>query len=319
MEISRRELIAGSAALLMAGGREDARAARPAAAKGVEAMPEKDPFVYCFNTSTVMGQKVPITELIDLVAKAGYPAMEPWMGELDAYTKGGGSLKDLKKRFDDKGVRPISVIGFFDWIVDDDARRKKGLEEARRNMEAAQAIGAKFLAAPPMGATDQADLNLHRAAERYRALLELGDQFGVASQVEVWGFSKCLNHLGDAALIAVESNHPKACILADVYHLYKGGGGSVGLRLLHGDSMHCFHMNDYPADPPRDKIGDEHRVYPGDGIAPLDQILRDLRDIGYKGALSLELFSRDLWKQDPLTDAKTGLQKMKGAVHKALA
>jgi Sugar phosphate isomerases/epimerases len=200
-----------------------------------------------------------------------------------------------------------------------DERRKKGLEEARRNMEAAQAIGGKYLAAPPMGATDQANLDLHRAAERYRALLELGDQFGIASQVEVWGFSQCLNRLADAALVAIDSGHPKACILADVYHLYKGGGGHKGLRVLSGDSMHCLHMNDYPASPPRETIGDEHRVYPGDGIAPLDEILRTLRQIGYKGALSLELFNRDLWKQDAFTVAKTGLQKMKGAVHKALS
>lgn len=257
--------------------------------------------------------------MIDITSKAGYQAIEPWIGELDTYTKGGGSLKDLRKRFEDKGLKVASAIGFFDWIVDDDRRRKKGLEEARRNMEMVREIGGDLLAAPPAGATDQADLDLHKAGERYRTLLELGDQFGVAAQVEVWGFSKCVNRLGDAALIAVESNHPKACILADVYHLYKGGGGSKGLRLLHGNSMHDFHMNDYPATPPRETIGDEHRVYPGDGVAPLDQILRDLRDIGFKGAISLELFSRDLWKQDPLTVAKTGLQKMKDAVHKALA
>jgi 2-keto-myo-inositol isomerase len=120
-------------------------------------------------------------------------------------------------------------------------------------------------------------------------------------------------------MVAVDSDHPKACILADAYHLYKGGGGSRGLRLIHGGAMHCFHMNDYPADPPRETIGDEHRVYPGDGIAPLNEILRDLRDIGFKGALSLELFNREIWKQDAATVAKTGLQKMKDAVQKALA
>ena len=282
-------------------------------------MPDKDPFVYCLNTSTLMGQKLPITELIDLAGKAGYGAIEPWIGELDTFTKGGGSLKDLRKRFADNGLKVASAIGFFDWIVDDDARRKKGLDEARRNMEMVREIGGDTIAAPPAGATDQADLNLHRAAERYRVLLELGDQFGVVPQVEVWGFSKCVNHLGDAALIAVESNHPKACILADVYHLYKGGGGSKGLRLISGRAMHCFHMNDYPASPPRETIGDEHRVYPGDGIAPLGEILRDLRDIGFRGALSLELFNRDIWKQEPATVAKTGLQKMKEAVEKALA
>ena len=41
-----------------------------------------------------------------------------------------------------------SVIGFFDWIVDDDVRRHLALEEARRNMEMVHQIGGKRIAAP---------------------------------------------------------------------------------------------------------------------------------------------------------------------------
>ena len=64
-------------------------------------------------------------------------------------------------------------------VVDDDARRKKGLEETRRVMDMLQQVGGKRLAAPPAGATDQADLSLLKAAERYRELLELGERFGI--------------------------------------------------------------------------------------------------------------------------------------------
>ena len=53
---------------------------------------------------------------------------------------------------------------------------------------------------------------------------------------------------------------------------------------------------------------------PGDGVAPLKEILRELRRIGYRGVLSLELFNRDYWKQDALTVARTGLEKMKAVV-----
>jgi len=77
-------------------------------------------------------------------------------------------------------------------------------------------------------------------------------------------------------------------------------------------------LNDYPADPPRETIGDRDRVYPGDGIAPLTQIIRDLYANGGRAFLSLELFNPNYWKQDPLEVAKTGLAKMKGAVGKAL-
>jgi sugar phosphate isomerase/epimerase len=61
-------------------------------------------------------------------------------------------------------------------------------------------------------------------------------------------------------------------------------------------------------------MNDSHRVYPGDGIAPLTNILNMIGGNGRSVALSLELFNRDYWKQDALTVAKTGLAKMKAAV-----
>jgi ribosomal protein L16 Arg81 hydroxylase len=39
-----------------------------------------------------------------------------------------------------------------------------------------------------------------------------------------------------------------------------------------------------------------------------------LRDKGWNGTLSLELFNRDYWQQDPLLVAKTGLAKMKQSI-----
>ncbi len=83
--------------------------------------------------------------------------------------------------------------------------------------------------------------------------------------------------------------------------------------------MHVFHLNDYPAEPPRETINDGDRVYPGDGACPLPTVVRDLYDTGFRGALSLELFNRQYWQQDVLTVARTGLSKMRQVVAKALA
>ncbi len=75
--------------------------------------------------------------------------------------------------------------------------------------------------------------------------------------------------------------------------------------------MHVFHMNDYPAKPPRDVIGDKDRVYPGDGVAPIVDVLQTLRDIGFNGYLSIELFNPTYWSQDPHEVARTALTKLK--------
>ena len=280
---------------------------------------EADPFGYCLNTSTLQGQKLTMDRLVDVTAEAGYRGIEPWIRDLDRHAQEGGSLRDLGRRIADRGLSVEGAIGFFEWAVDDDGRRRKALDEARRNMEIVRQIGGKRIAAPPAGATNPPAPDLLRVAERYRQLLELGDEMGVVPQVEVWGFSATLGRLGEAALVAMESGHPRACILPDVYHLHKGGSSLRGLEFLEGSAMHLFHLNDYPADPPRAEISDAHRVYPGDGVAPLPEILRTLRKNGYRGMLSLELFNRDYWRQDALTVARTGLEKMKAVVRKSLA
>lgn len=299
---SRREWLASAAAL--AGG----------TAIGADDKPAKDPFGYCLNTSTLRGQKLSINEKVDIAGKAGFQGLEPWLTELEQHVKDGGSLKDLARRIQQNGLSVESVIGFHEWIVDDDERRKKALEQMKRDMDSARQIGAKRIAAPPVGATKQTNLNLRKAAERYRALLELGDQQGVVPQVELWGFSTSLGRLSEVAYVAIESGHPKACILADVYHLYKGGSDLGSIRLLNGAALHVLHFNDYPAAPPRAEITDAHRVYPGDGVAPLKQLLRDLRSSGFRGMLSLELFNREYWMQDGLAVARTGLEKMRAVV-----
>lgn len=283
-------------------------------AAGQQAPAPAASFGYCLNTSTISGQKLDIIEVVEIAAKAGYQALEPWIRELDQYVKAGGSLKELGKRIADKGLTVESAIGFPEWVVDDDTRRKKGLEEAKRCLDIVAQIGGKRLAAPPAGATNQTDLNLVKAAERYRALLELGDQAGVVPELEVWGFSKSIGRLSEAAYVAIEAGHPKACLLTDVYHLYKGGSKIEGLRLLNGAALPVIHFNDYPAEPARDTITDALRIYPGDGVAPMKELFAALKAIGFRGYLSLELFNRDYWKQDALTVARTGLEKMKAVV-----
>ena len=278
----------------------------------------KDTFKYCLNTSTIRGQKLGLFREIEVAAEAGYDGVELWLRTIRAYLSEGGSLKDLDAKIKDLGLTVESAIGFAKWIVNDPEERAAGLEEAKRDMDLLAKIGASRMAAPPAGATQSSGLNLFAAAKRYRALLELGEKMGVTPMLEVWGHSKNLHRLGEAVLVAIESGHPNACLLPDVYHIYKGGSDFTGLKMLSRTSVPAFHMNDYPAYPPRETIADKDRVYPGDGVAPLDRILKALAKINAEMALSLELFNPTYWKEDPLVVAKTGLSKLKATVVSAL-
>lgn len=276
-------------------------------------------FGYCLNTSTIREQKLSIPDQFDLAAKSGYGAVEPWIRELRQYADGGGSLPDLKKRIADHGLKIPSAIGFAEWIVNDEAKRKAGFEQAKKDMDLVRAIGGTRIAAPPAGATRETNFNLQAAAERYGKLLELGVSMGIIPELEIWGPSSVLSKLSEAMFVAAETHHADACLLLDVYHLYKGGSDFNGLKLISGAVLPCLHFNDYEATPPRESIRDADRVYPGDGIAPLTQILKDLAANGFRGYLSLELFNQTYWKEDAAAVARIGLAKIKAAVEKALA
>ncbi|MEM7369114.1 MAG: sugar phosphate isomerase/epimerase family protein [Bacteroidota bacterium] len=282
----------------------------------VSSPPPPSSFSFCLNTSTIMGQKVGLVREIEIAAEAGYDGIEIWIRSLREYVAAGGSLVDLKRRIDDLGIRVEDSIGFAQWIVDDHDVRMRALEQAKEEMDLLAQIGCRRIAAPPAGATAYGGLDLDKAAERFRALVELGKSMEVLPQLEIWGFSKNLHKLSQVLYVAAECGHPDTRILPDVYHLYKGGSDFDGLKLLSGQTVEIFHMNDYPDKPGREEIQDKDRVYPGLGVGPVTEVLRDLKAAGGPTVLSLELFNRDYWAEDALSVAKRGLQSMKEAVAK---
>lgn len=111
--------------------------------------------------------------------------------------------------------------------------------------------------------------------------------------------------------VAIESGHKSARVLLDVYHLYKGGSSLNTLSLINKTAVDILHMNDYPANMPPSSITDAERIYPGDGVAPVRLILQTLKSPARPLILSLEVFNKTYYSQDPLLVAKTALAKMK--------
>ena len=308
--ISRRDTLKSLA--LIAGG----TIAMPQAGSGAEKVKPAE-FSYCLNTSTISGQKVGFLKEFEITSKAGYNGIEIWIRDLQKYLGEGGNLKDLKKYIDDLGLKVENAIGFAEWIVDDEAKRKAAIELLKREMDLVAQIGCKRIAAPPAGAYSEPFQDLFEIAKRYRNILEIGDTTGVTPLLEFWGASASLYHISQAMFIATAANHPKACILPDVYHMFRGGSGYNSLKQISGNAIEVFHFNDFVTDIPREKQTDSDRVYPGDGAAPFSQIITDLYKAGGNKVFSLELFNKNYWEKDALEVAKTGLEKMKKLVDEA--
>jgi len=269
-------------------------------------------FRFCLNTSTISAQKPGLLDQIEIASRAGYEGIEVWVRDVNAFLESGGSASSLKQYTADQGIRIESAIGFAPWMVEGG----EGFNQMEEEMNLLAEIGCRRIAAPPAGVNADVPLDLFKAGETYGRLIDLGRKTGVMPQLEFWGSSSVLWHMGQVLMIAAIANDPEVRILGDVYHMFRGGSGFDTLKMLEGNLIEIFHMNDYPGSKSREEQIDADRVYPGDGIAPLNQILSDLQNMGGEKVLSLELFNQAYWEEDPLHVAKTGLQKMKHLVDK---
>ncbi|MDR1818506.1 MAG: sugar phosphate isomerase/epimerase [Puniceicoccales bacterium] len=279
---------------------------------GASAPKAASPFArrLALNTATISGFRLPLARQIEIAAAAGYDAIEPWLGDLAAVAAtGAGALRDAAKRRADAGLAVAGGIAFAPWIVGDATARAKGLDQLRRDMELIAAFGGTTIAAPPAGAYDPPALDLDRVAERYRAALELGDKTGVTPMLEFWGGAATLSRLDQCAYVAARAAHPNACVLADVFHMRRGGSAPATLRLFGASSLRCLHVNDYPAGAPA-TLRDADRVWPGDGIAPWREIFAALAAAGAAPWLSVEVFNERYWRGDPLATARAGREKI---------
>jgi 2-keto-myo-inositol isomerase len=279
----------------------------------------KGPFRFCLNSSTIRGQQPGLLNSIDIAAKAGYDGVELWVSDIKEYLNKGNSLSSLNAYIKSKGIVVEDAISFTTWMVDDDVKRKAGIAELEDEMKMMAALGCRRIAAPPAGVERNHPIDIQKSGMRYREILSLGRKYKVRPLLEFWGASGTLFNFGQALAIAAAADDADARILPDVYHLFRGGSGFNSLKLVNGRMIDIIHMNDYPANKPVEEQTDSDRVYPGDGAAPLKQILRDLVAMGGTKILSLELFNENYWKQDALQVAKTGLQKMKRLVNEVLA
>jgi 2-keto-myo-inositol isomerase len=268
-------------------------------------------FTYCLNMATIRGHNLGFIKELEIASKAGFKAAEIWMDSLQTYLHNGGTVKNAKKRLDDLGIKVENAIGFAEWIAENEATRIAALEQMKREMEMLAQIGCSRTAAPPMGATGTPVLDLKKVAERYRTILELGDKTGVVPQLEMWGFSKNLSKVSDVMYAAIETGHPSARVLLDIFHLYKGGSSINTLPLINNSAIEILHVNDYPANLSASAITDADRIYPGDGVAPIRRVLQILKSAKRPLIISCEVFNKNYYSQDALQVAKTALAKMK--------
>lgn len=277
------------------------------------------PMRISLNTSTLLHYKLAADVQIEMVAKAGFNGIELWMSDIKKYLDNGGKVEELRDKLQAHNLILENIIGFSKWCSDDAEERKKAVTQLREEMLITASLGGEYIAAPVQGISALDRNKYDDYAERYNAILELGDETGVTPIIELWGMG-ALNKVADCAQIAIATGHPKATMLLDFYHVYRGGNNWDTIDILNGKRLPVIHMNDYPASPSYEKLKDSDRVLPGEGVCEFDVIIPKLYNAGFRGGFSVELFNKSYWESmDAKTLLKNSFEKTYDVVQKSLA
>ena len=106
---------------------------------------------------------------------------------------------------------------------------------------------------------------------------------------------------------------PNAGLLVDSYHVYTSGESFDRLANLSGKRIGWVHINDAPNVPVAEQK-DSERALPGEGILDLKAFIASLKQAGYAGPVSLEVFSPALRKMSPADAAKNAGEACKTAL-----
>jgi sugar phosphate isomerase/epimerase len=193
--------------------------------------------------------------------------------------------------------------------------RAAALEQLKWKVELAQQIGADRLVCPSAGPGMYTEDDYKTGADNLREAAEIAKPYGITLMLEFARTSRFAACLPTAIKLVRATNHPNVRVMMDTYHFWGGISKFEDLELLRDGELHHLHFEDVPADPPREIQGQPHRVFPGEGIAPLKRIVDVLKRKKYAGAVSCEMFNPAVQAMDPYEVAK----KVRAAIEPLIA
>ena len=169
----------------------------------------------------------------------------------------------------------------------------------------------------PSAATQRYSAEDYKAGpDRMREVGDIAKQFGMTALIEATRASTYVAALPTMLTLTRASGNVMP--LLDFYHFWSGPSKLEDLDLIRDGEIGHVHFQDVP-DVPRELLDQTSRLIPGDGVAPVNQILRKLSDKEYSGPLSVELFLPQFRDRDPFEVATEIRQKCERVMRQARA
>jgi sugar phosphate isomerase/epimerase len=249
----------------------------------------------CIHTITT--KPWPIETAAEKFSKAGVKGITVWR---DALT--GRNIKDTSRLLRDNDLSIVSLCrgGFFP--SSDAQKRKDAIEDNKRAIEEAAALGAPLVVLVCGSSPDQT-LETSRAQiqEGIEAILPQASQAKVRLAIEplhpMYADTRsAINTIKQANDMATAIGSEWVGVAVDVYHLWWDPGlESEIARCGRNGQLFAFHICDWSV-PTNDLLND--RALMGEGCIPVRKIRGWVEATGFKGFNEVEIFSNTWWKED---------------------
>lgn len=256
----------------------------------------RDRALISINSMTVKAWS--LEQLIEGCARAGISAISPWRDIVQAC---GPERAGKLVRAHGMTVTGLCRGGMF--TAADAAGRRAALDDNRRAIEEAAAIGAQCLVLVvgglPKGSRDIAGAR-RQVHEALHALLPYARASGVPLAIEplhpMYAADRaCVNTLAQANDLCAELGEG-AGVVVDTYHVWWDPDLEKEIARA-GKNILAYHVNDWLV-PTADLLLDRGMM--GDGVIDLRVIRAMVERAGYRGHCEVEILSAaNWWKRDP--------------------
>jgi 4-hydroxyphenylpyruvate dioxygenase len=249
---------------------------------------------YLSCTTATFGGKLP--EKLRAMQSAGFVATEFWPRDLFENAEGPGIAIDLLRETG-LAVSAYQALRNFEGLSAKQRGQKLGIAE--QLMDQMALVGCDLLVlcsnTDPDSSADH-----RRIADDLRLLGDLARTRGVRIAYEALSWGKWLRDYRDAWQVIKIADHPQVGMMLDSFHIYALGLPLDGIDAISADKVFLVEIADLPGTSLAPiEISRHYRLFPGEGIAPIDEFLRRVHGIGYKGCLSVEIFNAHYFASVP--------------------
>ncbi|MBM4010233.1 MAG: sugar phosphate isomerase/epimerase [Planctomycetes bacterium] len=247
--------------------------------------------------ATVCSLEAPLEAVLEDYAAGQVNAVDLWLGHVDAMVKAQG-ITAVRDRLEAQGIAAVAASFQGGLLTSQGEARREHWRQFGERLALCRDLGAPVLvvAGDAFGPLGEQDLS-RLAASLVEAAKQAGDA-GVRLALEFDARASFPNNLQSAVAVVEQVASPALGLCLDWFHFTVGPSKSLDLWLLTKDNLAHVQLSDI-ADVPREMAADADRILPGEGASPPDDLVSRLREIGYAGAVAVELLNPALWRVPP--------------------